>query len=41
MGFVNTKEMHIHNVIFSKTVTKLVTVLAKYFFPKSEPYKLP
>ena len=41
MGFfVNTKDMHIH-VIFSKTVIKLVTILAKYFFPKSEPNKLP
>ena len=34
MGFfLNTKKIDIHNVIFSKTVTKLVTILAKYFFP--------
>ena len=32
-SFVNTKEIHKHNVIFNKTVTKLVTVLTKCFFP--------
>ena len=38
MGFfVNTKEIHIYNVIFSKTVTKLVTILAKCFFPSLNP----
>ena len=26
-----------HNVIFSKTVTKVVTILAKYFFPNLNP----
>ena len=33
MGFfVNTKPMHKHNVIFNKTITKIVTVLTKCFF---------
>ena len=42
MGFfLNTKKIDIHNVIFSKTVTKLVTILAEVFFSKSEPCKLP
>ena len=39
--FVNTKYIHKHNVIFNKTVTKLVTILTKCFFSISEPYKLP
>ena len=42
MGFfVNTKYIHKHNVIFNKTVTKLVTILTKCFFSISEPYMLP
>ena len=33
MGFfLNTEYIHKHNVIFNKTVTKLVTILTKYFF---------
>ena len=33
MGFfVNTKQMHKHNAIFNKTVTKIVTILTKCFF---------
>ena len=40
--FVNAKYIHKHNVTFNKTVTKLVTILTKcFFFPLSEPYKLP
>ena len=31
--FVNTKQMHKHNAIFNKTVTKIVTILTKRFFP--------
>ena len=34
---VNTKEIHIYNVIFSKTLTRLVTILAKYFFSNLNP----
>ena len=36
---VNTKYMHKHNVIFNKTVTKLVTILTKcfFFFPYLNP----
>ena len=34
---VNTKYMHKHNVIFNKTVTKLVTILTKCFFPYLNP----
>ena len=34
--------MHKHNVIFNKTVTKIVTILTKnFFFSISEPGKLP
>ena len=41
--FVNTKYIHKHNVIFNKTVTKLVTISTKCccFFSISEPCKLP
>ena len=38
--FVNTKQMHKHNVILNKRVMKLVTILAKCFFSISEPYNL-
>ena len=31
--FVNTKQMHKHNFIFNKMVTKIVTILTKCFFP--------
>ena len=38
MGFfVNTKYIHKNNVILNKTVTKLVTILANYFFPYLNP----
>ena len=38
MGFfVKTKCIDKHNVIFHKTVTKLVTILAKCFFPYLNP----
>ena len=38
MGFfVNTKYIHKNNVIFNKTVTKLVTILTKCFFPYLNP----
>ena len=41
-GFlVNTKYIHICNVNLNNTVTKLVIILIKCFFPVSEPYKLP
>ena len=30
--FVNTKHTDTHNVIFDKTVTKLVTILTKCFY---------
>ena len=30
--FVNRKYIHKHNVIFNKTITKLVTILKKYIF---------
>ena len=33
--------MHKHNVIFNKTVTKIVTILTKCFFSISEPGKQP
>ena len=39
--FVNAKYANKYNVIFNKTVTKLVTVLTKCFFSISEHYKLP
>ena len=39
--FVNTKQMRKHNVIFNKTVTKIVIILTKCFFSIPEPYKLP
>ena len=35
--FVNTKQMHKHNVIFNKTVTKIVTNLTKIVFPHLNP----
>ena len=38
--FVNTKQMRKHNVIFNKTVTKIVIILTKCFFSIPEPYKL-
>ena len=42
MGFfVNTRYIHKHNVIFNKTVTKIVTILTKCVFSISEPYNLP
>ena len=42
MGFfVNTKYIHKHGVVFNKTVIKLETILTKFFFLISEPYKLP
>ena len=31
--FVNTRYIHRHNVVFNKTLTKLVTNLTKCFFP--------
>ena len=34
---VNTKYKHKYNVILHKTVTKLVTILTKYFFPYLNP----
>ena len=39
MGFfvVNTKYIHKHNIIFNKTVTKLVTILTKIFLPYLNP----
>ena len=38
MGFfVNTKYIHKNNVIFNKTVTELVTILTKCFFPYLNP----
>ena len=38
MGFfVNSKCLHNPNVIFNKTVTKLVTILKKSFFPYLNP----
>ena len=39
--FANSKCIHQSNVIFNKTVTKLVTILTKFFFSISEPCKLP
>ena len=35
--FVNTKYIHKHNVLINKTVTKLVTILTKCFFPYLNP----
>ena len=35
--FVKTKCIHKHNVIFNKTILKLVTILTKYFFPHLNP----
>ena len=35
--FVNTKQMHKQNVIFNKTVTKIVTILTKCFLPYLNP----
>ena len=35
--FVNTKQIHKHNVILNKRVMKLVTILAKCFFPYLSP----
>ena len=35
--FVNTEQMHKHNVIFNKTVTKIVTILTKCFLPYLNP----
>ena len=35
--FVNTKHVHKHSVIFNKTVTKLVTIFTKCFFPYLNP----
>ena len=41
MGFfVNTKKIHKHNVIFNKTITKIVTILAKCFLPYLNPSSL-
>ena len=40
MGFFckyKTKYIHKHDVIFNKTVTKLVTILIKCFFPYLNP----
>ena len=41
MNFINKSYIHINNVIFNKTVTKLFTILKKMIFTKAEPYKLP
>ena len=40
---VNAKYKNKHNVIFNESITKLVTILTKFFFHIciSEPYKLP
>ena len=35
--FVNTKHINKYNVSLSKTVTKLCTILTKYFFPYLNP----
>ena len=35
--FVNAKYIHKCNVILNKTVTKLFTILKKYFFPYLNP----
>ena len=35
--FVNKKQMHKHNVIFNKALTKIVTILTKCFFPYLNP----
>ena len=35
--FVNTKYIEKHNVIFNKTVTKLITILTKCFFSYLNP----
>ena len=35
--FVDAKYKHKHNVIFNKTVTKLLTFLTKCFFPYLNP----
>ena len=35
--FVNINYKHKHNVIFNKTVTKLVTILTKYFLQYLNP----
>ena len=41
MGFfVNAKYIRKHDVISNETVSKLFTILTKYFFSISEPYKL-
>ena len=41
MGFfVNAKYIRKHDVILNETVSKLFTILTKYFFSISEPYKL-
>ena len=37
MFFVNAKYINKHNVILNKTVTKLVTILTKCFFPYLNP----
>ena len=37
---VNTKYIHIYNVILNNAVTKLVTILTKCFFSMSEPSRL-
>ena len=38
MGFfVNTEYAHKYNVIFNKTMTKLVSILTKCFFPYLNP----
>ena len=35
--FVNAKYIHKYNVILNKTVTKIFTILTKYFFPYLNP----
>ena len=37
MFFLQMQSIYINNVIFNKTVTKLVTVLANYFLPYLNP----
>ena len=37
MLFFNTNYIHKHNVIFNKTVTKLITISAKSFFSYLNP----
>ena len=38
---VNTRYIHIQNVVLNNTVTKLVNILTKRFISVSESYKLP